>query len=439
MFLSLFLSIGAILTFFSLLVVNAYAAGIAIYEQGVSGLGNAYAGAAASAEDGSTIFYNPAGLIKLNKPEASFGAHVIIPNANFKNTGSIGRNPITNSTYSLSGNNGGDAGVTAVVPNLYVSMPVDERLVVGLGVNSPFGLQTEYDKNWVGRYHAIKSKLITINFNPAVAYRVNSKLSLGLGLNFQWAEAEINNAINPITFAKFGDFTTQDGFAKLKGDDVSFSWNIGFLYELSENTRLGVSYRAKMTHQLKGKIEFENIPTNSTKIFKKDDVKARLNLPPMLSVSGLHKINKNWTVLADVTWTGWSRFEELRIKYDTLVIGDTVITTKWKDCFRYSLGISYQPNTKWIFRTGIAYDETPISSDKHRTPRIPDTDRFWVSFGVGYSYSERLKFDLGYVHIFFKKSYIDKEPVGEDLLRGGLKGYYRGHVDIISAQFRYAF
>ena len=122
----------------------------------------------------------------------------------------------------------------------------------------------------------------------------------------------------------------------------------------------------------------------------------------MISFSGVHKINKNWTILADVTWTGWSRFEELRIKYETLITGDTVITTKWEDCFRYSLGLTYQPNSKWTFRTGIAYDETPISSNKYRTPRIPDTDRFWLAFGLGYNLSENAKFDLGYVHIFLK-------------------------------------
>uniref|UniRef100_A0A7V6CDC5 Membrane protein involved in aromatic hydrocarbon degradation n=1 Tax=Thermodesulfobacterium geofontis TaxID=1295609 RepID=A0A7V6CDC5_9BACT len=436
MFLNILLTI---LFFLSCLVVKAYGAGIAIYEQGVSGLGNAYAGAAASAEDGSTIFYNPAGLTKLVKPEVSLGSHVIIPNAHFKNTGSIGYNPITGLTYPLAGNNGGDAGVTAVVPNFYVSTPLNERLVLGLGINSPFGLQTEYDKNWVGRYHAIKSKLITINLNPTIAYKVTPKFSLGLGINFQWAEAELTNALNPIAFVRFGDITTQDGFAKLKGDDWSFNWNAGLLYELSEKTRFGLSYRAKLTHVFRGEVNFSNIPSNSTNVFKKDDAKARLNLPPMLSFSGLHKINKKWTILADVTWTGWSRFEELRIKYNTLIIGDTVITTKWEDAFRYSLGLTYQPNSKWTFRTGIAYDETPISSDKYRTPRIPDTDRFWIALGLGYNFSENAKFDLGYVHIFFKKSHIDKDPVGEDLLRGGLKGYYRGHVDIISVQLRYNF
>lgn len=177
-----------------------------------------------------------------------------------------------------------------------------------------------------------------------MAYKLNSKVSLGLGANFQRAEAEITNAID---FTKYG--ITQDGFARLKGDDWSFGWNAGILYEPSENTRLGVAYRSKITHQLKGKVKFENISFPLSSIFHKDNVKARLDLPPMLSFSGFHKLNSKWTVLADITWTSWSRFEELRIKYDTLTIGDTVITTKWKDCFRYSIGLSYQPTYKWVF------------------------------------------------------------------------------------------
>lgn len=136
---SIFLSLMLVFSFSG--KVNA--AGFALIEQGVSGLGNAYAGGAAAAQDATTIFYNPAGLTRLNKPEFIAAGHVIIPNAKFTNDGST---YVVSSSYPLNGNNGGNAGVTVFVPNLYYSHPVNEKFFFGLGINSPFGLQTEYDK-----------------------------------------------------------------------------------------------------------------------------------------------------------------------------------------------------------------------------------------------------------------------------------------------------
>ncbi|GAB6182564.1 hypothetical protein JCM13991_03050 [Thermodesulfovibrio hydrogeniphilus] len=157
---------------------NAHAAGFALIEQSVSGLGNAYAGGAASAQDATTIFYNPAGLTQLKKPELIIGGHVIIPHAKFHNENSTHvLQPITG--IPLIGNDGGNAGVTVFVPNFYFSYPVNDRLSVGIGLNVPFGLQTEYDKNWVGRYHAIKSAVQTVNINPTIAYKLTDQLSIG--------------------------------------------------------------------------------------------------------------------------------------------------------------------------------------------------------------------------------------------------------------------
>ncbi len=188
---SIFLSLMVVFSFSS--KVNA--AGFALIEQGVSGLENAYAGGAASAQDATTIFYNPAGLTRLNKPEFIAAGHLIIPNAKFTNDGST---HVTKPTtpFSLIGNDGGNAGVTVFVPNLYYSHPVTEKFFFGLGINSPFGLQTEYDNGWVGRYHAIKSSVMTVNINPTIAYKFTDQLSIGAGLDIQYIKAELTNAVD---------------------------------------------------------------------------------------------------------------------------------------------------------------------------------------------------------------------------------------------------
>lgn len=354
--LSIFTIFLSLLTFFSF-SSNANAAGFALIEQGVSGLGNAYAGGAAQAEDATTIFYNPAGLTRLNKPEFIAAGHVIIPNAKFHNEGSThALQAITG--IPLRGGNGGDAGVTVFVPNLYFSYPFTEKFHFGLGINAPFGLQTEYEKDWVGRYHAIKSRVMTVNVNPTIAYKFTDNLSVGVGLNIQYIEAELTNAVDFGTIAAIRGIPgllpqMNDGFARLKGDSLSAGFNFGVLYEFTKDTRIGFSYRSKIRHKLRGEANFSDVPSALSSLFKDSDANARLVLPDMASFSLYHDFNEKWAVMADVTWTGWKSFNELRIKYES-GMPDTVITTSWKNSMRYSLGVSYKPIDKLTLRAGVA-------------------------------------------------------------------------------------
>ncbi len=428
---------------------NVHAAGYALIEQGVSGLGNAYAGGAASALDSTTIFFNPAGLTRLDRSQFIGAGHVIIPSAKFTNQGST--HILQSRTgMPLRGDNGNDAGVTALVPNLYVSMPIGGKMAVGLGINSPFGLETDYGNNWVGRYHAIKSNMLTININPTIAYKVTDQLSLGAGINIQYIKAELTNAIDFGTMDALGLFrpitiglTPQgaDGFAKIKGDSWGLGFNLGALYEFTKDTRMGINYRSRIKQKLKGDAEFTGVPAQLgvLPVFKNGGAGAEVTLPDSASASIYHNINSQWAIMADVTWTGWKSFDELRIKFDNPAQADSVVTTKWKNSMRYSLGASFRPIDRLTLRTGLAYDETPIPDAQHRTPRIPDTDRTWVAFGAGYKLTDRITLDAGYVHIFFKEAHTNKDPVGEDAVRGGLKGSYKGHVDIISLQMTYTF
>ncbi|MCX8027161.1 MAG: outer membrane protein transport protein [Thermodesulfovibrionales bacterium] len=424
-------------------------AGYALIEQGVSGLGNAYAGGAASALDATTIFYNPAGITRFNYPQIIGAGHVIIPSAKFTNQGST--HILQSKTgVPLLGDNGDDAGVTAFVPNLYFSMPISNKLFFGVGIYSPFGLETNYGNTWVGRYHAIKSDMVTININPTIAYKVTDNLSLGFGISAQYIKAELTNAIDFGTMDALGVFAPikiglipqmADGYAKLKGDSWGVGFNIGALYEFTKDTRIGVSYRSRIKQKLSGDAEFTNVPAalSPLPVFKNGGITARVTLPDSLSASIYHNINDKWAIMGDVTWMGWRTFDELRIKFDNPAQADAVTTTSWNNSMRYSLGVSFKPIENLTLRTGVAYDETPIPDAQHRTPRIPDTDRTWIAFGAGYKLTDKITIDGGYVHIFFKEAFTDKNPTGEDAVRGGLKGSYKGHVDIISLQLTYKF
>jgi len=430
---------------------SSMGAGFALTEQSASGLGNAFAGGSAVAEDATTVFFNPAGLTRLEGQEIIGAAHVIMPSANFNNQGST--HVLQGETnIPLLGGNGGDGGVTKVIPNFYYSIKVNDRLALGLGIESPFGLATNYDSGWVGRYHALESDLTSVNFNPSVAYKITSQLSAGAGINVQYIKAKLSNAIDFGTLDVLGALglppgalhlipQMSDGYVRLEGDSWGLGYNLGLLYEFTKDTRMGVAYRSRIQQNLKGDADFENVPAglNPLPVFKNSGIQAKLTLPDSFSVSVVHSFSPEWMVMADFTWTNWSLFKELQVKFDNPYQPDAVTSEQWQDSYRYSLGLTYRPSSNWTLRTGVAYDTSAVSTEQYRTPRIPDSYRFWTALGLGYKISQAVSFDLGYAHIFVSDSSISMTPTGENALLGGLQGTYNSHINILSAQVNIKF
>ncbi len=442
----------------------AYSAGFAIIEQSVSGLGNAFAGGSAVAQDATTVYFNPAGMTRLKGQEVVLGLHVIMPQARFHDDGSHIADSLGGG--ALSGGDGGDGGQTALSPNAYYTLSLENGWSFGLGINAPFGLATDYDSGWTGRYYALRSKVETVNINPAVAYKVNEHLSLGAGFNAQYLKAKLSNAVdlgsiafaqvagNPATASMANPAWIQgrDGKVDLDADDWSFGYNLGLLYEFTRDTRIGLAYRSRMRHSVSGSADF-TLPRTITGIpqvdgaiaaqFADAGVKADITLPDSASLSVFHRINPRWAVMADVTWTNWSTFKELRVKFDPnangLTLPDNVTSENWKDNWRYSVGATYNPMEKLALRLGLAYDQTPIPDAAHRTPRIPSERRYWVAAGAGYWFTEALGVDVAYAHLFVPDAKVDHQAAGEDLLRGALRGKFENSVDIASLQLDYRF
>ena len=311
-------------------------------------------------------------------------------------------------TSTIGGGDGGDAGGLALVPNAYYAFRLTPDVHLGIGMNAPFGLKTEYDSTWAGRTQAIKSELKTVNLNPSIAWKASETLSLGAGVSLQYAEATLTNA-------------SGFGLATVKGDDVSWGFNLGALWYVNDATRIGLAYRSEVDYTLEGTVTFSGLPAGN------GPVTADATLPDSASLSLFHKLNERWDLLADVTWTGWSDFDELRIvRTSGVVVGLT--PENWDDSFRYSVGANYRLNDKLTLRGGVAYDETPVS-DAYRTARIPDEDRTWIAVGAQYRLSERSKIDVGYAHLFVKDARINKTESGVTLT-----GTYEASVDILSAQ-----
>ncbi|MEQ1915789.1 MAG: outer membrane protein transport protein [Gallionella sp.] len=416
----------------------SFASGFALIEQG-SGLGNAFAGGAASADDATTVFFNPAGMSNLSGSQVSLGGAFILPSAKFTNTTSNG------AALQTAGGNGGDAGSLAFVPNAYLVMDVLPKLRFGLGINAPFGLQTKYDANWIGRFQAVKSKIQTVNLNPSAAYQVTDDLSLGVGLNYQHITGDLTSAVNysAAAFAAGGAGllglvgTGKEGISTISGSDSAWGYNFGGLMKLSENTRVGAAYRSTIKYKMTGTVSFTSVPTllAASPKLQNGAITLPITMPDSFSLSGFHQYSDKWDVMADATWTGWGVLQQLVIDRTN---GTNVQTVQenWKNTWRFSTGASYHYNDQWTARTGVAVDQAPVK-DAFRTARIPDNNRTWLSLGGQYKASKASSLDFGYAHLFVSASTINQNQAAAG--SGSLVGNYTNSVDIASIQYSYSF
>ncbi len=374
----------------------ASASGFALIEQSASGLGNAYAGGSASAEDASTVFFNPAGMSRINGTQAAVAVHAITPSAKYTSSGGVA--------------SGGDAGGTSIVPNAYFTMELTPGLKAGLGLNAPFGLQTEYEAGWAGQNQALKSKIQTININPSISYQVNDALSIGAGIDYQHISGELSNYGGSIL-----------GTSVVKGTDNAWGYNLGVLYNIDENTRVGAAYRSAISYTLTGTVT-TNLPAAN------GPVSLDIKLPDTWSFSVFHKMSDTYEVMADVSRTGWSSFKQVNVKNAS---GASISNTieNWKDTMRYSVGATHQYNEQWKVRAGVAYDQSPVP-DANRTARIPDNDRTWLALGGQYKPSKDSAVDFGYAHLFVKNASINSATPAPALV-----GTYKNKVDILSVQY----
>jgi len=461
---------------------QAWGAAFALAEQNAMGLGNAFAGAAATAEDSNTVWHNPAGLARLLFPGVTAAAHVIIPSSKFQNQGSqaaLGQ-PL--------GGTGGDAGDVAVVPNFYASMPITDAWRVGIGVNVPFGLKTEYDDGWLGRYQALKSEVKTININPAVAWKATPDFWLGAGASYQQFKATLTNNVNytgalaqgyaaaaaggliPATSipSLIGATSGLDSFVSTTGQDWSWGWNVGAMYSIGGSAnddngaaRLGAAYRSKIKFNVTGNVGITN-PTpptlsgalapfnpvvegvantiNATRRYN-GGVALDVTVPDSASFSYYQRLNDTWDLLADVTWTGWSSIQQLAItRTSGLATGSsTVLPFNYRDTWRASVGTNYRYGEKWVFRAGVAWDQTPVN-EADMSARLPDGDRTWLAGGARWKYSREINFDLAAAYIWVKDPSINNAGNPASVAANGLiSGNYSSSVWIISAEMNYRF
>jgi long-chain fatty acid transport protein len=427
---------------------GAWASGFALREFGAAGQGNAFAGATAAAEDISFMAFNPAGLTRHAGESFAAGATVILPRAEFTPSGAT-----TVLGGAIGGGNGGDdAAPDTVVPALFYARQLSPDWFAGASVTAPYGLVTDYEHGWVGRYHALKSDIRSINFNPVLAYKVTPSLSVAGGVQVAYSRGIMSNAIDfgtldAVSFggAFGGTPAASDGTSTAEGDDLALGFNLGVLFELQAGTRIGLAYRSKLHNRLDGAASFNNGAVGdaiaaATGAFVQTGMQAEINLPETASVGIYHEVSDRLAIMAEAAWTAWSRLRELRLTFDNAAQSDNVITSNWEDTWFLAVGATWRANDRWVLRTGVAYDQSP-ARDTWRTPRVPDEDRLWLSFGASYRVYPGASLDIGYTRLFLDDAAIGLSSTADpnNAFRGNLSGHVDLSVDILAVQYRMQF
>ncbi|MDR3447112.1 MULTISPECIES: outer membrane protein transport protein [unclassified Dyella] len=447
---------------------RAHASAFQLHEDSAAAMGRAYAGSATAGGDASVVANNPAAMSDLKGTYFQADVTAINFGTSFSGTAhdALGR--------PINGNGGGDAGTTMPVPAFFFATQLGDKWHVGAAFTVPFGFQTEYDNNWIGRYNAIKSKFESLDGTLSVSYDVSDNFAIGVSGIAQKTSAELTSAINynavglglvnqavqggaipPATGAALAQQVNtivppgSDGIARIKGDDWAYGYQIGMLWKITPNDKFALDYRSKISHRLEGTANF-TVPSNVQALLSNPTVAALLagaggtpfthtegtapfTTPAVATASYWHQEEK-FGLGADVAWTKWDSFKDLNVYYANPAQPTTSEAFNWKNSWYIAIGGEYYANDKLTLRAGLALDTTPTQTST-RDPRVPDGTRQLVSFGAGYKINEKFVINASYAHIFVNSARINAASSTGDVITGSSDDY--GNLLSLSAQYKF--
>lgn len=471
--------------------LTAHASGYHFGTQSVSAQATANA-SAAEATDATTLFYNPAGMTRLQGTNFSGALNLVAPSVKYNNasasypTQPYAAQPLPNGVTVPAGLNRAAAisGSTSgkltkdllAVPHMYLTHQLNDRVTVGVGIYVPFASETEYQRDSVLRYNVNQTSLTTIDINPTVAFKLNDQHSLAVGVIAQHAEASLrqyanfggsaNPALNSLLPGVGGGHGNSDGYAEVEGKDWGFGFNLGWMWEIDPSTRVGLSYRSAIKHTLKGTADWTTPATlagqaAASRGYIDSDAKVSIKTPESISLHGFKQLDSKWAVMGDVTWTRHSRFDSLSINYGQpksapysasnfagQTADKTTLVPAWKDSWKVAVGATYQYSAPLQLRFGVAYDQSPVPDEQHRLSTMPDNDRIWLSFGGKYDLNKNSSINAAYSYIYIKNSKAQVNGYCGGSTAGAVncvssytngQADYKSHAHILGVQYNYQF
>ncbi len=425
-----------------------------LLEQSPAHMGKAFAGTASDITDASTVYFNPAGMSRLEGSHLTLGGNAVFTEADFTNDGS---------SYTVNGNTvpipgGSSTDETGFIPNAYYVMPLSDQFTLGLGAGGPFGLASDFGTTWPGRYSATFSELEVMNFNATTAWAPNDQIAFGLGVSYQRIDVTLESQFDS-TLGISPDPAT-DSSARIEGDDDGFVFDASVLWTPAPGTNIGLLWREGGDFTLSGSAHFDlnaacapeaGLPTGAPPApttgtlcagalsASEGSVVAGAELPDTITLSGSQQLGDRWTLHADIAQTRWSSIQTIAV--DNVESGENVteLDLRYDDTLRLAIGASFAMSDIMTWRFGVAKDDAPQTNPEYVSPRIPDEDRTWLALGANIQFSDRVSMDVSYAHLMVDDAELDRqEPTavgGSYSLRGG----FDSTVNIIGAQVNWRF
>ena len=395
---------------------SVYPAGFLIYNQdaAAAGMGDTFT---AMGDNPSAVFYNPAGISQLEGTQIRSGFHLVFPDTSFRGSKSGERTDMSDDMSAL---------LTG-----YLTHKINDKISVGAGIFTPFGLVTDWPSRWEGDTVSTYSELRTFYVNPVISVKVHPRLSLAAGINYVYSDFKIRRVIDPNKVIGL-PLGISPGKITLKGFDDSWGYNLGLIVHLSERWKLGVAYRSEVTLEFDGHAHYR-LPPVLDALYPPTDISPRIKLPPLASANISARLWDKWTFATGFFWTGWSVYDELSPKFrDSLLVPPSMKSAPqdWRDVFAFQCGVQYQFNHVWVFRGGYIFDQSPVP-ERTLGPMVPDSDKHLISLGVGFT-KDKLTIDIASMVLLFEDRHTRRNI-------DGLNGKYTTTTGTFLVSFTYAF
>ncbi|EGQ99070.1 outer membrane protein transport protein [Vibrio cholerae] len=408
------------------------AAGFQLAEYSATGLGRAYAGEAAMADNASAQWRNPAMLTYLEGTQISAGAIYVNPNVDVEGTvnhAQLGKTHVSSNDFAHD----------AVIPNFYLSHQLNEQVALGFALGTNYGMETDLGTEFAASHFGNQASVISKEANLNIAYQILPQLSIGGGVRYVMGEGHFGAtapAKNLIRHPVTNNVMTLPKGTTLKymeGEDNSWGWQVGSAWQINQDHRLGFAYKSEVVMDFEGHAEGVSYGSYKPGMMS-------VTLPATAELASFHQLNDQWAIHASINWTDWSSFKELTAVFPEK--SDLIKSENWEDNYRFALGTTYQYDTKLALRAGVAYDTSAVD-DKNRTATIPETDRTWVSVGGSYIATPQLTLDAGFTYIFAKDATINEPRDASDQTAAAIGGAFTGNVSgnvwLIGVQANYRF
>lgn len=398
---------------------TAFAGGFQINEHGsrAMAMGGAFT---AIVNDPSSLYFNVAGMTRLSGWNVNVGTTIIAPSASFRGPSpSITETKMEKQIFPPS--------------HAYITYGVNDRLVVGFGLNNPFGLGTTWDENWFGRFTTIEADLKTFSLSPAVAYQLFDNLSVGVGLQYNIAHVTLDRKLG---FSPFEG----EGRILLEGSDNSgVGFTGGLMWQATNKLSLGLSYRSEVSYEFSGTATTTGVPTALAGRVPEGDIKATFVSPQQVVLGFGYQAMENLLFSFDYQWVGWSSYDSLKVDFDNSAYTDLASPRLYEDTYILRLGAEYVLNPMWDLRAGILFDNNPVP-DELVDPSLPDSDRLGFSAGFGYKINNTMTLDVSYLYLRFAErtitnSDVSYSPSGDT----PFNGTYNSSANLFSVSFNYKF